>query len=209
LTKVLLVRHGATDWNIYKRAQGQADIPLDETGKLQALETAEQLSSLDIDAVYSSDLSRARDTAAAIANHQGLEVITDERFREIDQGEWTGLPVAEIARRWPDLWGAARHYNARPGGESPHQVRERALAALRDAVEAHPDGTIVVVSHGGTIRWLSAEAMGYDDHASAGLRGVGNGGVVSLKADIENGELVLWDLERLDGATPDLDDPND
>jgi broad specificity phosphatase PhoE len=209
LTKVFLVRHGATDWNLYKRAQGQADIPLDKAGELQALDTAKHLAALDIAAVYSSDLSRARDTAKAIANLQGLEVIEDPRFREIDQGEWTGLPVAEIARKWPDLWGSARHYSTRPGGESPKQVRDRALAGLKDAVERNPEGTIVVVSHGGTIRWISAEAMGYDDHGSAGLRGLGNGGVIGVKADVEHGKLILWDLERLDGATPDLDDPND
>ena len=209
MTQVLLVRHGATDWNIHKRAQGQADVPLDEKGELQALETAKQLKTFPIVAVYSSDLSRARETARAIANEHGIEVIEDARFREIDQGEWTGLPVAEIERKWPDLWGSARHYSTRPGGESPQEVRDRALAGLRDAVEANPDGTIVIVSHGGTIRWLSAEAMGYDDHKSAGLRGLGNGGVVSLKAEVDGDKLVLWDLERLDGATPDLDDPND
>lgn len=209
MTTVYLVRHGATDWNLHKRAQGQADIPLDDKGRLQALDVAKQLATFDIRAVYSSDLQRAVDTAEPIAHARGVEAITDPDLREIDQGEWTGLPVAEIERRWPELWGVARHYNARPGGESPRQVRERALRALRRAVEANPEGSIVVVSHGGTIRWLCAEAIGYDDRASARLRGVGNGGIVSIKAEVEDDELVLWDLERLDGATPDLDDPND
>ncbi|MEA2447654.1 MAG: hypothetical protein QOK47_1291 [Actinomycetota bacterium] len=209
MTQVLLVRHGATDWNINKRAQGQADIALTEKGKLQALDTAEQLKNFDVDAVYSSDLSRARDTAKAIADVQGLEVIEDPRFREIDQGEWTGLPVDEIKQRWPDLWGPARHYSTRPGGESPQQVRERALEALKEAVAQNEEGTIVVVSHGGTIRWLCAESLDYDDKRSARLRGVGNGGVVCMSAKLIDGELVLEGLERLDGATPDLDDPND
>lgn len=204
-----MVRHGATDWNIHKRAQGQADIPLDEKGRLQALDAAKQLAAFDIKAVYSSDLQRAAATAEPIAHAHGLEVVTDPDLREIDQGEWTGLPVAEIERKWPELWGAARHYNARPGGESPQEVRTRALRGLRRAVEATAEGDLVVVSHGGTIRWLCAEALGYDDRASARLRGVGNGGIVSIKAEVENGKLVVWGLERLDGATPDLDDPND
>jgi alpha-ribazole phosphatase len=209
LTQVLLVRHGATDWNINKRAQGQADIALTEKGKLQALDTAEQLKNFDVDAVYSSDLSRARDTAKAIADVHGLGVIEDPRFREIDQGEWTGLPVDEIKQRWPDLWGPARHYSTRPGGESPQQVRQRSLEALKEAVAQNEEGTIVVVSHGGTIRWLCAESLDYDDKRSARLRGVGNGGVVCMSAKLIDGELVLEGLERLDGATPDLDDPND
>ncbi len=209
MTTIFLVRHGATQWNIHKRAQGQADVPLTDKGRLQALDAAKQLATFAIDAVYSSDLERAFDTAQAIAHVQGVEVVKDPRLREIDQGEWTGLPVAEIERRWPELWGTARHYNARPGGESPQQVRARGLAAVRDAVADHPDGNLVVVSHGGTIRWICAEACGYDDRKSALLRGLGNGGIVSIKGEIEDGDLVVWGLERLDGATPDLEDPND
>lgn len=209
MTTIFLVRHGATDWNIHKRAQGQADVPLTDKGRLQALDAAKQLATFDIGAVYSSDLERAFDTAQAIAHAHGVDVVKDPRLREIDQGDWTGLPVAEIERRWPELWGAARHYNARPGGESPQQVRARGLAAIRDAVADHPDDNLVAVSHGGTIRWICAEACGYDDRKSALLRGLGNGGIVSIKGEIEDGKLVVWGLERLDGATPDLDDPND
>jgi broad specificity phosphatase PhoE len=209
MTQVLLVRHGATEWNIHKRAQGQADIPLTDKGKEQAVDTARQLAKFPVKAIFSSDLSRARDTAHEISKIHGLPVVEDRRFREIDQGEWTGLSTEEIAARWPDLWGPARHYNARPGGETPQQVRERALAALRDAVAAYPEGTIVVVSHGGTIRWLAAETLGYDDKRSARLRGVGNGGVLCITAVVDDGRIELSNLARLDGATPDLDDPND
>ncbi len=209
MTTVFLVRHGATAWNHSKKAQGQADIELDDAGYRQAIATAEELSHVPVAAVYSSDLKRAYDTAEPIAKTHGLEVETDPAFREIDQGEWEGLHVDEIRRRWPDLWGPARHYSTRPGGESPAQVRERALAGLERVVKAHPDGSVVVVSHGGTIRWLSAEALGYDDRRSARIRGVGNGAVVRVAAEIEDGQLVLSDLERLDGNTTDLDDPND
>ena len=209
MTTVYLVRHGTTEWNVAKRAQGQADIELSPEGCKQALAVAHQLSHLDVDAVYSSDLIRAVDTAAPIAKAHGVEVQTDPAFREIDQGEWEGLSVDEIKKRWPEMWGPARHYNARPGGESPHQVRTRALAGLKRVVEAHPDEIVVIASHGGTIRWLSAEALGYDDHRSARIRGLGNGAVVSLKARIEDDQLVLEELRRLDGNTTDLDDPND
>src|SRR5688572_19878784 len=110
MTTIYLIRHGATEWNLNKRAQGQADIALAPEGHRQAVVTAERLSSVPLAAVYSSDLKRAADTAAPIAASHGLEVQTDRDLREIDQGEWTGLEVDEIRRRWPDLWGPARHY---------------------------------------------------------------------------------------------------
>ena len=209
MTQVFLVRHGATDWNKEKRAQGHADIDLNADGHKQAAAVATELAHEHIDAVYSSDLKRARDTAVAIASAQGLEVQVDPDLREIDQGDWEGLTTDEIRTRWPNLWGPNRHYNARPGGESPQQVKSRSLRALRRAVEAHPEGAIVVVSHGGTIRWLSAEALGFDDYRSRSIRGVGNGAVVCLAAQVTDGRLVLSDLTRLDGNTTDLDDPND
>ena len=208
MTSVLLVRHGATEWNETKRAQGQADIPLSPLGRAQAREIADQLRDLSLAAVYSSDLMRAMDTARAIAAEHGLDVVADAAFREVDQGAWTGLTTDEIKRRWPELWGSARHYSARPGGESPDEVRERALAALGRVARAHPDGTVVVVSHGGTIRWLSAEALGYDDRESARIRGLFNGGAVSLVAGVQDGRVVLSDLTRLDKKSPDRDDPN-
>ena len=209
VTRIWLIRHGATEWNLNKRAQGQADVALTDRGIAQAKEVAVALAGFRLDAVVSSDLSRARDTASPLAQEQGLEVRTDPAFREIDQGEWTGLSTDEIRRRWPDLWGSARHYSTRPGGESPAQVRARALEGLDAWVRRHPGGTIAVVSHGGTIRWLVAESLGYDDHASARLRGVSNGGAVLLEGWIEDGALRLRFVERLDGSGPDLDDPND
>ena len=209
MTKLWLIRHGATEWNIHKRAQGQADVALTDRGRVQAKEVAVALSAFSLDAIYSSDLVRSIDTARAIAEEQGVEVVTDPAFREIDQGEWTGLEVDEIQRRWPDLWGAARHYSARPGGETPQEVRQRALEGIARVLQRHPDGTVAIVSHGGTIRWIVAEALGYDDVRSARLRGVSNGGAVLLEGSLEDGEVKLRFIERLDGAGPDLDDPND
>ena len=209
MTKVFLVRHGATLWNIEKRAQGHADIDLSDEGRKQAAAVATELAHEELSAVYSSDLKRAFDTAKTIADSHGLEVIVDPDFREIDQGEWEGLTTDEIQARWPDLWGPNRHYNARPGGESPQQVKKRSLAALGRAVASNPDSSIAVVSHGGTIRWLSAEALGYDDYRSRRIRGLGNGAVVCLDAHLEGERLVLGNLARLDGNTTDLDDPND
>lgn len=205
----MLVRHGATEWNDSKRAQGWADIELTPKGHKQAIAVAQELAHLPIAGVYSSDMKRAVGTARPIARAHGLEVEVDRDLREIDQGEWTGLTTQEIAARWPDVWGPSRHYTRRPGGESPQEVRARALEAIRRIVEKQRDGTVVVVSHGGTIRWISAEALGFDDERSRRIRGLGNGAVVAVEASLDDGALVLGDLVRLDGNTTDLDDPND
>ena len=204
-----MVRHGETDWNHTKLAQGHAEVDLNDAGRAQAEAAAATLADERIDAVYSSDLARAVDTARPIADARGVPVVTDAAFREIDQGEWEGLHVDVIKERWPELWGPARHSTARPGGEAPADVRTRALEGIRRIVESHPEGVVVIVSHGGTIRWLSAEALGYDDERSANIRGLSNGGIVTFDARLEDGRVMLENLVRMDGATTDLDDPND
>jgi broad specificity phosphatase PhoE len=183
-------------------------VALNDAGRQQADEAAAQLDGVNLVAVYSSDLSRALETAEPIARANDLEVIRDPAFREIDQGDWEGLPIAEIRARWPDLWGPARHYVRRPGGESPEQVQKRALEGLARVVERHPAGTVAVVSHGGTIRWIAAAALGYDLRGSARIRGLSNGGAVTLEAGLEGDELKLSNLVRLDGRTADVEDPN-
>lgn len=208
MTTILLVRHGATDWNVALRAQGQSDIPLNDLGRSQAREVAAALSGLALAAVYSSDLARARHTADAIATAHGLEVTTDTAFREIDQGEWTGLTDEEIRRRWPDRWGTMRHHTPRPGGESPEEVCRRALGGLRRVVAAHPHGLVAVVSHGAAIRTLVADALGFRGRAAARVRGLANGGIVSVTAEANGAGIVLSDLQRWDGRAPARDDPN-
>lgn len=208
MTHIILVRHGETEWNAAKRAQGHADVPLNAAGREQALDAARELAAFPVEAVYSSDLGRALDTAKEIARVHGVAVEVEPRFREIDQGQWTGLTTEEIRAGWPDLWGPARHYSARPGGESPGEVRRRALAALRQVVAAHPSGTVVVVSHGGTIRCLSAAALGLDEPSSARLRGLRNGAMVAFEAELDGGHLKLCNFVRFDGASAEVDDPN-
>ena len=203
-----MIRHGETEWNATKRAQGQADVPLNDVGRRQAREAAARLDGVTLGAVYASDLSRAIDTAEPIARARDLEVITDPAFREIDQGEWEGLALDEIRSRWPDLWGPARHFVQRPGGESPEQVQKRALEGVARVIERHPQTAVAIVSHGGTIRWIAAEALGYDMQGSARVRGLSNGGAVALDATLRGGELKLDNLMRIDGKTPDVDDPN-
>src|SRR5438876_6792690 len=107
VTTLILARHGETDWNRDGRCQGHADPPLNERGREQALELAELLADEPIEAVYSSDLRRAHETARIVADRKGLDVIVDPQLRERDVGHWSGLTAAEIEERFPDqirLW---------------------------------------------------------------------------------------------------------
>jgi probable phosphoglycerate mutase len=124
-TRILLARHGETEWNRVGRWQGHADQPLNEAGRLQASELAERLAGDGITAVYSSDLARARETADAVADRLGLEVVEDEGLREIDVGSWSGLTRAEVERRFPE--GYARWLQGEIGhdGETREQLTAR------------------------------------------------------------------------------------
>lgn len=147
MTTVLLVRHGETDWNLERRVQGQTDTPLNQTGRRQARALARELADDRIDAVYASDLGRALDTARAVANPRGLEVHPVPELREKDFGSWEGLTDDEVLERFPDAragpWGDA---------ETPEEVVERVLGALRRIAERHPGDHVLVVSHGGPLR---------------------------------------------------------
>lgn len=152
MTRFVLIRHGETDWNLEGRWQGQADVPLNRHGLAQAHRMAQELSkTARLDAIYSSDLERARQTAAALESATGLPVRLDQRLREIHQGEWQGLLVSEIESRYDrifelrsqDPWNVAP-----PGGETALQVRARVAAAFCDIVNCHPGGVVAVVAHG-------------------------------------------------------------
>jgi broad specificity phosphatase PhoE len=151
-TTLLLVRHGETDWNRDRRVQGHSDIPLNETGRAQADALVEQLAGERIDAVYASDLARARDTATSIAAAHDLTVQICPELREKHFGTWEGLRDDEIRERFPDArsgqWG---------DGETRDQMTVRVLAALRRIAERHPDGTALVVTHGGPLRAVQRE----------------------------------------------------
>lgn len=159
MTRFILIRHGETDWNIEGRWHGQADVPLNEHGREQAGQTARALAGIKIAAIYSSDLSRACETAEALASIAKLKAQFDARLREIHQGEWQGLLVSEIQagyaeifqRRMTDPMSAAP-----PGGETASQVMERVVAAIEEMRQKHSGQTVAVVSHGFAIACLLA-----------------------------------------------------
>jgi broad specificity phosphatase PhoE len=161
VAELLLVRHGETDWNRERRFQGHADPSLNETGRAQARELADDLAGEAIDAVYTSDLARARETAEIVAARLDAEVVPLRELREIDVGEWQGLTWPDIEARFPDgalAWREQGH--GWESGETYEQLAERVVPALRQIALEHPDGRALVVGHGGTIRATRAFIAG-------------------------------------------------
>jgi len=147
MTTLLLVRHGETDWNADGRLQGHTDRPLNAYGRRQAGELAERLASNALAAIYASDLARARETAEIIGARLGLAVVLDPDLRERDWGSWEGLTPRERETVPFD-------------GESPAEHRERIMRAVRRIAERHPDESVAVVTHGGSMRRVQAAVTG-------------------------------------------------
>ena len=151
MAQILLARHGETDWNLDRRVQGHTDVPLNATGIAQARALAEELATEPLVAVFSSDLARALDTASAVAARHRLPVTVDPGLREKNFGSWEGLTDTEIEERFPDarrgLWGDE---------ETTEAVAERAVAAMARIRLRHPEGLLLIVSHGGPLRALLA-----------------------------------------------------
>ncbi len=150
--RILIWRHGRTEWNAGGRFQGQADIDLDPLGVAQARQAASMLVGFSPVALYASDLSRAYATASELAALTGLEIVTDKRLREIHVGSWEGLTGPEVAAVAPEQAQRLRNgedVRRSETGESPSEVADRMAEALEEYGAAAPDGsTIVVATHG-------------------------------------------------------------
>jgi broad specificity phosphatase PhoE len=173
VTTILIARHGESDWNREKRWQGHADRPLTERGREQARVLAERLAHIELDAVWSSDLRRARETAVVVAELQGLDVTVERDLREVDVGSWSGLTRPEAEERFPE--GFRRWRTGHPGwkdGESYEMMADRVLGAVDRIAADLNGGRALVVSHGGPIRAIHAAALGLDVHAYRRLRPV-------------------------------------
>lgn len=190
MTIILLARHGQSDWNATRRWQGHADRPLTEKGRAQATALAERLAHIELDAVYSSDLRRAADTARVVAEAQGLELVQRPELREVDVGSWSGLTREEAEERFPE--GFARWREGFPGwddGEDYDEMAQRVTKAVVEIARAHEGGRALVVSHGGPIRALHAGALGLDVHEYRRLRPVEPNARLSAVCFVE-GELT-------------------
>lgn len=164
-TRIIAVRHGETAWNRVSRIQGHTDIPLNDVGQWQAAQVAQAVAAEGIDAVYTSDLQRAADTALAIARAAVLPVHRDVALRERHFGELEGLTHDEINTRWPEQ---ARRWRGRDpdfgpqGGETLKDFHARCVGALTRLARAHLGQTIVLVAHGGVLDCFYRAANGVD-----------------------------------------------
>lgn len=168
MTTLYLVRHGETPWNVAGRYQGQLDPPLTEKGQQQAQATAASLARTGIEAIYSSDLARARLTAQALAAKTGLPIRLEPRLREVHQGDWQGVVIDKIRSRWPEEihgWETAPWQHAPPGGESLEELQTRVFSAIDEIVARHPQVTVAVFTHKLPIALLKIRYQGYAPEA--------------------------------------------
>ena len=165
-TRIILVRHGETDWNATGRIQGHNDTPLNAVGRRQARQVARRLAREPVRALYASDLARAFETATIIGESLGLTVVTSPQLRERHYGAWEGLTAAEIQDRYPELYAQWRTRStdfAPPQGETISQLLTRGLVELQMIARRHTGEMVVVVIHGGLCYVLISHILGSVD----------------------------------------------
>lgn len=208
-TRIIAIRHGETAWNVDTRIQGQLDIGLNDKGRWQARRVALALLEEELDAVYTSDLSRAFATAQAIATGRGAAAValhTHSGLRERRFGKFEGQTYAAIEAQWPEesrLWRIRDPHFAPEGGESPLQVMERVRQAANEIAARHLDQQIVLVAHGGVMDMLYRLATQQSVSAPRTWE-LGNTAINRLLWTPEGLTLVGWsDTRHLDGAQRD------
>lgn len=199
-TRLVLVRHGETEWNATGRLQGQLDVELNTTGLLQAQAMAPVVAQYHPVALYSSDSQRTVQTASFLAEQLRLPIITDPRLREVHVGSWGGLDLAEVSELDPDFGPAlARGEDRRrsPEGENGAEVAARIRPALDEIAQRHPGLTTVIVSHGFASRMAVMSMLGWDYRTAFSLGGLWNCAWGSLI-----GDGSTWRLECYNRAAP-------
>lgn len=167
-TRFLLVRHGQTAWNKDIRFRGTTDLSLSEVGLAQAQRVADWLRDEPIQAIYSSPLTRALQTAQPLADALRLPVQIRRGLISVDYGEWQGLTPQEVSERWPDLyrtWQQSPHLVTFPGGESLQIALDRGVEMLDELSEKHPDQTVALFSHEIVTKTLMGHVLGLDNSA--------------------------------------------
>ena len=165
MTELIRARHGETEWNVEKIFRGRADVALDEIGIKQAELLGKYLSKWELEAIYSSPLKRALDTANMIVPYQKFGVCTAEGLTDFDYGEWQSLPQREVKRLYPDLlreWHNNPHKVRLPGGENLEDVRGRAIEVVNDVLSRYR-GSVVLVSHRVVLKVLTCSLLGLDN----------------------------------------------
>ncbi len=212
-TTLLLCRHGQSEWNQQGLIQGQSPEAggLTERGRWQAQQLGLRLKSLDVVALYASDLLRAQETAQIISAALDLPVQPDPRWREIDLGVWQGLTPDEVDQRWPGDKIRAMDLPRGEIGETFAALSQRTVAAMHDLAARHPGQTIAVVSHGGNVRAaLLATDVPTDGGPDPRRAPIGNTSLTIVQVNGAGLQAALIaDASHLDGQTPDLVAAND
>ncbi len=202
ITRITALRHGETAWNVDTRIQGQLDIGLNETGYWQAARAGAALASESVDAIISSDLVRAHETALAVAEHHGLQVQTDHGLREREFGSFQGKTFAEIEAQMPQqalMWRKRVPDFSPGGGESLLIFRERVTQCLRRLASQYAGQHIIIVSHGGVLDIVYREAAGLELQAPR-TWALGNASINRVLWNGEHLSLVGWaDTRHLSG----------
>lgn len=203
--RLIVWRHGNTDWNAQSRVQGQTDTLLNDLGRAQAVAAAPLLAALRPDAIVASDLRRAADTAAALAALTGLPVRYDQRLRERHFGQWQGRTLTEVADVFPAEYARWRAGDQSPGSdiESVDELTKRVGTGLREAADAHPDGTVVVATHGGGAKQGVAHLLDWPAEQARTLAGLDNCHWAELRRD--RLRWRLWAYNR--GVSPQVEPP--
>ena len=165
MARLLLVRHGLTDHNVDRRVAGYTDISLNEEGFRQAEKLNKHLADEKIDAVYSSDLQRAVDTAKGAVSGRDIEIVTRYELREMNFGEAEEMTFAELNEKYPDLARSVMNVDTGvsfPGGESFADFVERVRIFLKILEQYNEDHTVLIVSHGATLKVIVCELLGID-----------------------------------------------
>ncbi|MFC1938237.1 histidine phosphatase family protein [Chloroflexota bacterium] len=165
MTEIIMARHGETEWNVAEVFRGRIDVELNETGMKQAELLAGHLSTLKIDAVYSSPLKRALNTAEMIARYHEVDVEIAPGLTDFNYGDWQGLPHREVKEKYKELyaeWAENPHLVKMPAGESLSDVRERAVG-MADNIIAKHKGTVVLASHRVVNKVLICALLGLDN----------------------------------------------
>lgn len=165
MLRLYMMRHGETVWNTERRYQGMTDIELSDTGIRQARCAAERFKNIDIDKIYCSPLKRAMSTAKPIADEKKLDIIPEENFREICFGDWEGMTVSELTRKYGEEYMnfiKEPHKYGFPGEGTIDKVIERLKPSL-DRIIKNESGNILIISHGGIIRLMIMYIMGLDN----------------------------------------------
>jgi broad specificity phosphatase PhoE len=166
VSKVYLVRHGQTAWNVGEIFRGRADIPLDETGKKEVHLAGEALKDETLHAIYSSPLSRSIETAENIAKFHNIPVTPFDPIIDISYGEWEGQENQEVKDKYPELhalWHREPHKIKFPGGESLEEVRSRTTKGLEDLLTKHKDENFVLVAHRVPNKVICCALLGLDN----------------------------------------------